>query len=329
MMRPASDLQISVVVPTYRRPGLLERCLQALVSQRFGRDRYEIIVVDDGDDEATRDAVLAFQAHTAQHPPLRYLVARDTQGPAAARNLGWRRARGQVIAFTDDDTLPQPDWLARGWEAMRGGAAAAAGHIHVPVPPRPTDYEADVAGLDGAEFATANCFVRRDVMERLGGFDERFELAWREDSDLQFQLLRAGLPVARANDAIVVHPIRPAGWGVSVKQQRKIQYDALLYKKHPALYREKIRRAPRWDYYLIVLALAVAAGAALAGLRGVAGFGLGVWAAMSLRFIASRLHARSTKPSHVLEMALTSLAIPPVATFWRVAGALRYRVLFL
>ena len=76
-------------------------------------------------------------------------------------------------------------------------------------PERPTDYELDAAGLASAEFATANVFVERAALMRIGGFDERFTSAWREDSDLQFALIEAGFVLARADDAVVLIPFGP------------------------------------------------------------------------------------------------------------------------
>jgi hypothetical protein len=167
------------------------------------------------------------------------------------------------------------------------------------------------------------------VLERLGGFDERFERAWREDSDLYFRLLAAGARVVRAQNAVVVHPIRPARWGVSLAQQRKVFFDALLFKKHPTLYRERVRPHARWDYYAAVAALAVCAMAAAAGATGVAVAAGAVWLALTARFCAARLARTSKRAPHVAEMIVTSAAIPALATFWRLAGALKFRVLFL
>ncbi len=204
---------------------------------------------------------------------------------------------------------------------MKDSVDAAAGRIVMPIPSEPTDYERDAQGLERSEFVTANCFVRRRVLERLNGFDEGFRLAWREDSDLHFRLLRIGARLVHAPRAVVVHPVRPAGWGVSLRQQKKVMYDALLFKKHRQLYRARIRAGARWDYYAIVAALAVAA----------AGFtpALILWLVLALRFFVQRLRGASKRPSHLLEMLVTSLLIPPLAVFWRLAGALRYRVAFL
>lgn len=277
------------MIPTCGRPELLQRCLAALGCQSLPREHYEIIVADD---------------------------TQLRSGPAAARNRGWRKARAPVVAFTDDDTVPDPRWLENGLAAIRG-ADAVVGRTLMPLRGTPTDYERNESGLERAEFITANCFVRRYVLERLGGFDESFPMPWREDSDLHFRLLEHGLHIAKAHAAIVVHPVRPAPWGVSLRQQRKVMFDALLFRKHPRLYRERIRRAPRWDYYLTVLCLA------LSPFSGV--FFL-IWSGLTIRFAAHRLHGTSKAPAHVAEMVVTSILIPPLSVFWRLVGALKYRV---
>jgi GT2 family glycosyltransferase len=287
---------VSVIVPTCGRPDLLKRCLAALERQSLPRETYEVIVVEDA----------------------------KREGPATARNRGWRVARAPIVAFTDDDCVPEPSWLSAGLAAMARGCDAVTGRVVMPLTGTPTDYERDAQQLQASEFVTANCFVRRATLERIGGFDERFRLAWREDSDLHFSLLRAGARIGRAPGAVVVHPVRPAGWGVSLKQQRKVMFDALLFKKHPRLYRERIRATPRWDYYAIVLALLLSlllpypAGAAA----------LAFWFFLSLRFFIQRHRGTATTPSHLLELALTTIAIPPLAVFWRIVGALRFRVAF-
>jgi GT2 family glycosyltransferase len=197
------------------------------------------------------------------------------------------------------------------------------------LPEAPTDYERDAAGLAGAEFVTANCVCRRSILERLGGFDERFSAAWREDSDLHFALLRAGLPIARAPNALVVHPVRPAPWGVSVRQQRKTCFDALLYRKHPELYRRRIRPVPPWDYYATVASLGVAGAAAGLGHPGAALAAAGFWTGLTGWFCARRLRGNSLAPGHVAEMVATSILIPPLSVFWRLYGSWKFRVLFL
>src|SRR5262249_45121667 len=116
--------RISVVVPTYRRPDLLARCLAALAAQTLDPGRYHVLVAADAASDATRQQVAGFAA--AVRPAVRYLPVTGPHGPAAARNVGWRAARAPVIAFTDDDTVPDPGWLAAGLGAFeRDGNLAA------------------------------------------------------------------------------------------------------------------------------------------------------------------------------------------------------------
>jgi GT2 family glycosyltransferase len=320
---------VSVVVPTCRRPELLERCLAALAAQCFDPVTYEIIVADDAVCACTRTQVARWTARCQESGlAIHYLPVPATRGPAAARNAGWRHGSGAVIAFTDDDCIPDPGWLAAGIGAIRAGASGVSGRVAVPLLPRPTDYARNVASLETSEFVTANCFYRRETLAAVGGFDERFAAAWREDSDLYFTLLERGEPLAFAPDAVVVHPVRPAPWGVSLRQQRKSRYNALLYKKHPVLFWQRTQRSPRRHYYATVAALA----ALVAGLVGrrplVASAGLTLWGALTGELAMKRLRGVDHNPTQVAEMILTSAAIPPLAVFWRLRGAIEFRVPF-
>jgi len=336
MLAPATQpgrdaLHISVVVPTWRRPDLLRRCLDALCAQDLPGHAFEVIVCDDGPTADTHRLVEAVaRRQQAAGPAIHYLPVTATQGPAGARNQGWQRARAGIVAFTDDDTVPDPGWLRQGLMAMDDPAlGAVSGKVVMPLPDPPTDYALNESGLTTAEFVTANCIVRRDALRAVGGFDERFTMAWREDSDLQFKLLENGYRIGRAEQAVVVHPLRPAPPGISVRQQRKVYFDALLYRKHPSRYRRHISAHPPWNYFVIVACLAVMAIAAIAQWPTVGGIALLVWAALTLSFAWRRLRHTSRRPSHVLEMVLTSIAIPPLSVYWRLLGAWHFRVAFL
>jgi GT2 family glycosyltransferase len=277
----------------------------------------------------TRQLVSQWRAGAiGRAPAITYLANPGPHGPAAARNRGWRRARAPIVAFTDDDTVPSPGWLQHGLAAFDDSVDALCGRVEMPLSAAPTDYERDAQQLESAEFVTANCFCRRSVLVALEGFDERFALAWREDSDLYFRLLAVGARIRRAPEALVVHPVRPAPWGVSLLQVRKIAFDALLYKKHPRLYREKIRATPRWDYYAIVAAMLLALSGAAFGSGMLMAAGTAAWCVLTLSLLRRRLRGTSRRLAHVAEMAVTSALIPPLAVFWRVAGAIRFRVPF-
>lgn len=323
----AAAPRVSVVIPTYKRTDLLIRCLHALIRQDFPGLDYEIVVCDDAASDETRSVVSDLAARTPVR--IRYERVPGPHGPAAARNVGWRSAAAPIIAFTDDDTVPDRRWLREGIEALESGADAAWGRLEMPLPPDPTDYELNASGLSRSVFVTANCFCRASMLKDIGGFDERFTKAWREDSDLFFRILKTGRNVAHAESARVLHPVRPAGWGVSVLQQKNNLFEALLYKKHPALYRAKLKERVPWSYYLTAACLAGSIGMSAAG-RKFWALTLGAgWAALTGEFLWRRLRNSSRKPSHLFEMVATSIVIPPIAIYWRLRGAIRYRTWFL
>jgi glycosyltransferase involved in cell wall biosynthesis len=351
-------IRVSVVVPTFKRPELLSRCLRALSQQDFDPTAYEVIIVDDAASEETKRLVenwlsteIPVNVDQVQNyrgvwenlsgtsaptslapspfPVFRYVPVTGTHGPAAARNVGWRAACSEIIAFTDDDCIPDRNWLKAGVSAFVDGVAGVWGRTIVPLPDSPTDYELNAARLGLSEFVTANCFYRQDEIASIGGFDERFTAAWREDSDVFFTLLERGCQFANAPDAVVVHPIRKAAWGISLNQQRKAMFNALLYKKHPDLYRDKLQPVTPWHYYWIVSAIALALWGELSGHPYFALAAISVWSVLTGRFCLQRLHQTSHAPEHIAEMIFTSILIPPLSLFWRLFGALKFRVFFL
>lgn len=319
-------IHASVVVPTRDRPALLDACLHALVGQDMDPADYEIIVVDDAAREETERQVQSYSGHGVA---IRYLRTAGARGPAAARNLGWHAARGDIVAFTDDDCVPDPAWLRAGIAGFVDGVAGVSGQTIVPLRNIPTDYEYNAAQLAHSEFVTANCFYRRRALVAAGGFDERFSVAWREDTDMYFTLLARNARLVHEPAARVTHTIRPSPWGVSLRQQRKSMFNALLYKKHPHLYRTRIQSRPPWHYYWIDLSLAVTIFCMATGRRR-SSVPTGIlWVILTAQFCARRLCHTSHAPRHVAEMLVTSILIPPAATYWRLRGAIHFRVPFL
>lgn len=317
--------KVSVVVPTRDRPELLRTCLEALSRQTLPAEQYEVVVVDDGPSDDTARTVA--ELLPGIDAPVTYRAAGPGQGPAAARNIGWREAAAPIIGFTDDDTIPDERWLEAGLSAFGADVAGVSGRLVMPLPEQPTDYELNAAKLAEKDFVTANSFFTRDALERIGGFDERFKEAWREDTDVWFSMLDHGMKMVHAPDAVVEHPIRPAPWGVSLSQQKKAEYNPLLYKKHPRLYRERIGHSPRWYYPAAVTGVG-AIGALLFGRRRTAGVLAFAWAAMTGAFFVSRLRGTSKRPAHVAEMAVTSALIPPISLYRRIKGSIRFKTVF-
>jgi len=357
---------VSVVIPTYKRNELLERCLSALCAQDYDPQSYEIIVVDDANDEGTRNLIHYWMENwekdwlanveeagiqhqserkgqtgvLANHegktqvgpvdlPEIRYIAAPVHKGPGAARNLGWQAASGEVVAFTDDDCIPWPNWIRMGVEQMVDGVAGVSGQVLVPIPIIPTDYEQDATGLERSDFVTANCFYRKDVLAKVGGFDERFTMAWREDSDLLFTLMDREFDLRHAPTAIVVHPVRAAPWGISLQQQRKAQFNALIYKKHKELYRKYIQKNPPYQFYLMTGLALIAVISFLMGSTGLGITAAITWMNLVAILSVSRLKNTSHRISHILEIVVTSMLIPFLSVFWRIWGAIRFNILFI
>ena len=323
--KAASTIALSVVLPTCGRMDLLDRCLDALTRQSLPGALYEVIVVDDEPDHNTLHLVAGWRARTLERGPrLVYLPNSNQHGPAAARNLGWRSARAPIIAFTDEETVPTPGWLAKGLAGLTDKVDVVCGRLDAS--PAARSGQLEQAAFDG--FSVANCFCRRALLEQLQGFDERFEQAAHCEADLHFRLLALDARIAQAPEARVVLPSQPLPWGASLARTRDVVFDALLYKKHPRLYRERIAARPPWDDFLAVAALLVALAALLAGSRGLALFaGLG-WLALTARLCRQRLRGVSATASHIADVVVTSALIPPLAVFWRLLGAIRYRVVF-
>ncbi|NUW32124.1 glycosyltransferase [Nonomuraea sp. SMC257] len=237
---------ITVVVPTVGRPSL-RATLAAL-----GPD-VPVIVVDDRppghdgplivvDDPAGHDGPpLVTPAHV---PAGVRVVTSGGRGPAAARNAGWRAASTPWVAFLDDDVVPGPGWYQALREDLAGlppEAAGSQGRIEVPLPGdrRPTDAERNTAGLAGALWITADIAYRRETLERVGGFDERFPRAYREDADLALRLTNRGHTLA-LGERVTVHPVRDDGFWASVRFQRGNADDALMRRLHGPGWREAI-----------------------------------------------------------------------------------------
>lgn len=315
-------LAVSVVVPTTGDLDLLDRSLDALTRQDFPAGAYEVIIVDDDPDRNTLQLVAGWRARTVDRGPRLVYVANEEgpHGPGASRNRGWRVARAPVIAFTGDDTVPSTAWLSQGMAAVTEQTDVLCGRVDSTL--------TAAGGADPAGFCAANCFCRLRVLEALDGFDERFQAGWREDADMHFRLLEINARIGRAPHALVVQPLPRPAWGSSLFQLHAVAFDALLYKKHPALYRQKIRRLPCWEDGATVAAVLVAGLGLGLGQEIVAVIGAGTWLVLTGMQIVQRLHDVPKSAALVAEVLLTSPLIPPLAVFWRLVGAIKYRVGF-
>ncbi|MGN8160464.1 glycosyltransferase [Salinisphaera sp. SWV1] len=220
----------SVVVPTYERHHQLNELMDALRRQ-LERD-FEVIVVDQSADrwEAADDA-WGF-CLTYYHCPV--------NGAVRARNTGAFLAQGQIIAFVDDDCVPEPSWLlsARGY-FENPHVVGVEGFIESDHPNDPDWRPVTNRDFHGIGFMTANLMVRSGAFQYLGGFDLKFDQPhFREDTEFGWRLLEIG-QVPFASDAVVFHPAQPRDLQRESHSERVRLFtnDALLYQKHPEKYR--------------------------------------------------------------------------------------------
>jgi glycosyltransferase involved in cell wall biosynthesis len=203
---------VSIVVPTFNRSHFIEKAFSSLVAQDYPKDKFEIIVVDDGSSDNTPEILRRFQA---DHSFFQYF-SQPNKGPAAARNLGIRHASGEIILFIDDDCIADTNWareLVRDYADQQVGGVA--GRIRF-VPPDNNLANQFAARSEGAGqpfnssgeidfFVTANASFRRDVISRVGGFDETFPHAAHEDVDLSHRVKKAGWKLVYSDAAVVHH----------------------------------------------------------------------------------------------------------------------------
>jgi hypothetical protein len=317
--------QYDIVVPTVGRPSLVT--MFRALDEGSGPLPGTIFVVDDGGarggtsvDLSSLSSALAGRIHR---------LATGRRGPAAARNAGWRASHADWIAFLDDDVVPTPTWkedLERDLLDLPPEVAGSQGNITVPLTAdrRPTDTERNVASLESGRWITADMAYRRDVLEEVGGFDERFVRAYREDSDLALRVRRAGYALVLGRRRSI-HLILPASPWVSVRRQAGNADDILMKALHGDWDPEQRRRGRKRRHVLTTIA-GIASLAALAlRRRRLASAAAIVWAASTAQFAWSRISPGPRDPKEIATMVFTSIAIPPTATAWLAIGLVRHR----
>jgi GT2 family glycosyltransferase len=253
---------------------------------------------------------------------LRVIRHDRTRGPGGGRNSGWRAARAPLIAFTDDDCRPDPEWLA-------AGLAAAAAHPGAVLqgPTRPDPLELSQDGLFsrtvtierlGPQYETCNIFYPRDLLEALGGFDESFGvLPAGEDTDLAWRAIESGRETVYAPEAVVFHAVEPVGPMGVLRVAGRWSAATRVFRDHPPT-REMLYRGVFWNVYHYLLWRSVLS---LAGPR---------W----LRQMVLTMHLMQLARRSRLERAgvwgVPFLALHDAVECWAVArGALRYRTFVL
>ncbi len=249
-------MRVSLVISTHNRKDLLRRCLAAATSQDY--PDYEVIVVDDGSTDGTEEMV------RREFPQVRYLRQEPNRGPAAARNRGIEAATGEIVAFTDDDCLVPPDFLARLAEGYRHYPEVAGVGGYLEAPPEvlahnllaryerwvsrhdygvgPREY---VGGMECPAGGTNSVSYRRRVLKEVGGFDEGFPFAAGEDADLKYRVAQRGYRLLFI--PVKVTHLQPYEWHRFIRQQKMRGRGAAYFEqKHQGHPPTRLRIILRW-----------------------------------------------------------------------------------
>ena len=258
MHRVPKPLAVSVVIASHGRELRLRWLLNALEEQTLG-ERWELIVVHDYD---TATAARVIEAHPLADAGVltHHSIEPGTGSPARQRNIGWRAACGSLIAFTDDDCRPEPDWLAQ----LLRVARAQPGRV-VQGKTRADPFECAILNAPhvrtmsiepvGSYAQTCNILYPRHLIERLGGFDE-VAIAG-EDVDLSLRARREGAEIVAAPDALVNHAVESHTLPGIVRQNLKWRYLAYLVKRHPE-FRRQLPLGVFWDRDHLLVTAAIA-----------------------------------------------------------------------
>ncbi len=315
---------VSVVVATHNRAARLAELLESLRALRLQRGRFEVVVVDDGSSDHTASVLEVECARGGLD--LRTITRAAAGGPAVARNAGWHAASAPLIAFTDDDCVVAEDWLEAGLHACAEDPEAI---VQGRTDPNPA--EADSIGAfsrtltvheAGPYYQTCNIFYPRDVLERLGGFDEEaFSLPKGEDTDLAWRALESGVPIVYAGGVRVYHAVNQIGAAAKLKLAWDWSEAHQIFARHPGL---RQRTATWWifwkqTHYLLFRAI-------LGVLAGRSRPRLGWWLmAPYVRVV----YARAKVEGGSLSTAPFYLAFDAVEVAGALRASIRYRMLLL
>ena len=235
----------SVVIPTYNRKPILEKCLRAMEQQRIPVGSaiagYEIVVVDDGSTDGTVDWLRAYEA---EFPHVR-LFEQDHLGPAAARNFGVEQARGDMIVFIDSDLVVTEGFLQAHAQTLQQGQQRLGSDrlftygrvINTCNFENPTSEPYKVTDFSAAYFATGNVAIARHWLEKAGLFDVGFQLYGWEDLELGVRLKQLGLQLIKCPEAVGYHWHPPFSLqdipNLIDKEIQRGRMGVLFSQKHP------------------------------------------------------------------------------------------------
>lgn len=229
-------MDVTVGLCSRNRSHLLEKVLHSLVDQTLPKERFEVVLVDDGSTDDTPEMARKLEV------PYQFVYVRQPHsGLAKARNTGIRHSQGEVVLYIDDDVLAEPRLLEEHLEVHRKhDKCVVNGWVnHIPEPVRPERPTFTMADVSTSFFWTSNVSVKRKHLIAAGMFDEDFtEYGW-EDQEIGLRLMALGLQARNNYRAIGYHikrPPRHCDVPGALRQAEAKARSALIYiHKHPRL----------------------------------------------------------------------------------------------
>ncbi|MFZ9229053.1 MAG: glycosyltransferase family 2 protein [Prochlorococcaceae cyanobacterium] len=297
---------LSVVIPTYNRLPILQKCLRALERQQLADpvEGYEVVLVDDGSSD---DTVAWVQQNATELPHVR-LICQEHGGPAQGRNRGVDAARGDVIVFIDSDLVVTDGFLMahamalqNSWQQQGNRLCFTYGAvINTANFDDPTRERHKLRDASWAYFATGNVAIDRSLLERSGLFDTAFRLYGWEDLELGERLRQMGVRLVRVPQAVGYHWHPPLSLEqiprlIEVERERA-RMGLVFYRKHPSR-RVRLIIQYTWFHWLLWELLTLGGLLNERSLRPVLAWlirrGQAAWAMELLRLPLNRIGVRS------------------------------------
>lgn len=258
------EIEVSLIIPTHNRKDSLRKTLQSVSAQSFPKDKFEVIVIDDGSQVELDEVIKEFSAKNLNIQKL----VQKRRGPAAARNLGIKNSRGRIVAFTDDDCMLSEKWLKVIYSAhcKNPDLAVIGGRTWVKrenslkgMLAQLLSNSAMRAKLEGKKkivfFPTSNLSLKRSVFQQVM-FDEDIPYAGGEDLEFSWQLYLRGFKFLYLQEAEVLHLRENHFWEFLRQSYLYGKGNFLVQRKfpqHPAL--QEIATLPRTFSSILMLPL--------------------------------------------------------------------------
>lgn len=227
-------MKASVIIPTRNRENIVSKCIEYILNQDY--PQYEVIVVDDGSEDNTREILKRFSSNRN----FRFISLSERKGPAFCRNLGVKESEGDLIIFIDSDIFVLPNFISIHVEAHKNhpeGVVAVGPVIAISEIDAKLSNKGSILDFSNAYFASGNASIPRELFLKVGGFDEVFNVYGWEDIDFGLKLKTSKIKSIKASEAVGYHyqplPNENSLKTLIEKEKERAKSAIYLYKKYP------------------------------------------------------------------------------------------------